>query len=166
VSGGKLTTFRLIALDALTAAFTYLPKAKSFTDERVFNTPDTAPSDLIADDPAWAQRLLGRYGSQAKAMLESAPPAERQRITGTDFCLAECRWAARHEAVAHLDDLLLRRTRLGMVMVHGGSELLPSLEAICTSELGWNDAQWRFEVKRYLSIWQRFYSLPEDNDRP
>jgi glycerol-3-phosphate dehydrogenase len=166
VSGGKLTTFRLIALDALTAAFKYLPEAKSFTDDRVFNTPDTVPSDLIADDPAWAQRLLGRYGSQAKAMLESAPPAERQRITGTDFCLAECRWAARHEAVAHLDDLLLRRTRLGMVMVHGGSELLPSLEAICTSELGWNDAQWRFEVKRYLSIWQRFYSLPEDNDRP
>lgn len=166
VSGGKLTTFRLIALDALKAALPQLPEAKPFTDERVFTTPDLTPEDLIADDPIWAQRLLGRYGTQAKAMLESAPEAERQRIDGTDFCLAECRWAARHEAVNHLDDLLLRRTRLGMVMVHGAAELLPALEAICSAELGWNQDHWRLEVKRYLSIWERFYSLPQDNNRP
>ena len=165
VSGGKLTTFRLIALDALNAALPQLPKAKPFSDDRVFITPGLTPEDLVADDPIWAQRLLGRYGTQAKVMLDSAPEAERQRIAGTDFCLAECRWAARHEAVAHLDDLLLRRTRLGMVMVHGAMELLPALEAICTSELGWNQDHWHLEVKRYLSIWKRFYSLPEDNDR-
>lgn len=165
VSGGKLTTFRLIALDALSAALAHLPKAKPFTDERVFNTPGTTPEELVADDPVWAQRLLGRYGTEAKTMLDSAPSAEHQRIVGTDFCLAECRWAARHEAVIHLDDLLLRRTRLGMVMVHGGVELLPALEAICSAELGWNHDHWRLEVKRYLSIWTAFYSLPETDDR-
>ena len=165
VSGGKLTTFRLIALDAISAASVHLPKAKPFTDERVFNTPATTPEELVADDPAWAQRLLGRYGTEAQAMLDSAPPAERQPIAGSDFCLAECRWAARHEAVIHLDDLLLRRTRLGMVMVHGATELLPALEAICRAELGWDQDHWRLEVKRYLSIWTAFYSLPETDDR-
>lgn len=166
VSGGKLTTFRLIALDALNAALPQLPAAQPFTDERVFTTPDLTPSELVAEDPQWAQRLLGRYGIQAKAMLHSAPVEERQRIAGTDFCLAECRWAARHEGVVHLDDLLLRRTRLGMVMAQGAMELLPALEAICTAELGWDQDHWRLEVKRYMSIWKRFYSLPEDNDRP
>ena len=166
VSGGKLTTFRLIALDALNAALPQLPEAKPFADERVFTTPDLTAEELLAEDPVWAQRLLGRYGIQAKAMLDSASVEERQRIAGTNFCLAECRWAARHEAVAHLDDLLLRRTRLGMVMVHGGSELFPALEAICSAELGWGHDHWHHEVKRYLSIWQRFYSLPEDSDRP
>lgn len=163
VSGGKLTTFRLIALDALKAALPQLPNAKPFSDERVFTAPDLTAVELIADDPAWAQRLLGRYGIQAKAMLDSAPASEHQRIPGTDFCLAECRWAARNEAVMHLDDLLLRRTRLGMVMVHGGSELFPALEAICAAELGWSGDHWRLEAKRYLDIWQRFYSLPESN---
>jgi len=163
VSGGKLTTFRLIALDALNAALPQLPNAKPFSDERVFIAPDLTAKELIAEDPAWAQRLLGRYGIQAKAMLDSAPASEHQRIPGTDFCLAECRWAARNEAVLHLDDLLLRRTRLGMVMVHGGSELFPALEAICAAELGWSGDHWRHEAKRYLDIWQRFYSLPESN---
>ena len=161
VSGGKLTTFRLIALDALAAATARLPEAQRFTDERVFNSPQIAAEELIPEDPVWAQRLLGRYGSEARSLLDSAPPAEQQRIAGTDFCLAECRWAARHEAVVHLDDLMLRRTRLGMVMVHGGMELLPFLETTCKSELGWDNDHWHFEVKRYLSIWQRFYSLPD-----
>ena len=129
----------------------------------MFIAPDLTAKELIAEDPAWAQRLLGRYGIQAKAMLDSAPASEHQRIPGTDFCLAECRWAARNEAVLHLDDLLLRRTRLGMVMVHGGSELFPALEAICAAELGWSGDHWRHEAKRYLDIWQRFYSLPESN---
>ncbi|MDG1496198.1 MAG: glycerol-3-phosphate dehydrogenase/oxidase [Porticoccaceae bacterium] len=161
VSGGKLTTFRLIALDALAAATARLPEAQRFTDERVFNSPQIAAEELIPEDPVWAQRLLGRYGSEARSLLDSAPPAEQRRIAGTDFCLAECRWAARHEAVVHLDDLMLRRTRLGMVMVNGGMELLPFLETICKSELSWDNDHWHFEVKRYLSIWQRFYSLPD-----
>jgi len=165
VSGGKLTTFRLIALDALAAARDHLPDPQPFADERVFNAPDTLAKDLVADDPVWAQRLLGRYGLQAKPMFDSAPAAERERIQGTDFCLAECRWAARHEAVAHLDDLLLRRTRLGMLLTDGGSELFPALESICRAELGWDSAHWQLEVSRYLSIWQRFYSLPREDHR-
>ena len=165
VSGGKLTTFRLIALDALAAARDHLPDPQPFADERVFNAPDTLAKDLVADDPVWAQRLLGRYGLQAKPMFDSAPAAERERIQGTDFCLAECRWAARHEAVAHLDDLLLRRTRLGMLLTDGGSELFPALESICRAELGWDSAHWQQEVSRYLSIWQRFYSLPREDHR-
>ncbi len=161
VSGGKLTTFRLIALDALTAAQACLPKAKPFSDDQVFSQPAISAEALVPSDPVWGQRLLGRYGSMAKTLLDDAAPTEHQRIGVTDFCLAECRWALRHESVQHLDDLLLRRTRLGMVLVDAAAELFPALEKMCMTELNWNRQQWQDELARYRDIWQRYYSLPK-----
>ena len=161
VSGGKLTTFRLIALDALIAAQERLPEPQPFTDDRVFSPPTMTAEALVPSNPVWGQRLLGRYGSSAKTLLDEASPAEHQRIGVTDFCLAECRWALRHESVEHLDDLLLRRTRLGMVLVNAGEELFTDLEKMCMAELGWNKQQWQDELARYQDIWQRFYSLPK-----
>ena len=161
VSGGKLTTFRLIALDALKAAEAHLPEPEPFTDDRVFSQPNISAEALVPSNPVWGQRLLGRYGPMAKQLLDDAAPAEHQRIGVTDFCLAECRWALRHESVQHLDDLLLRRTRLGMVLVNAGEELFPTLEKMCMNELNWNRQQWQDELARYQGIWQQFYSLPK-----
>jgi glycerol-3-phosphate dehydrogenase len=161
VSGGKLTTFRLIALDALEAAQSKLPPAKIFADDRVFTAPDTSAESLSPANPQWGQRMLGRYGSAAKTLLADASETQRQPIGDTEFCLAECRWAARHESVQHLDDLLLRRTRLGMCLANGGEEIFPALEDICRAELGWNTQQWQDELKRYQDIWQRFYYSPQ-----
>ena len=62
VSGGKLTTFRLIALDVLAAAKEGLPKAKDFVDDRMFQTPKITPQSLTQAN--WGQRLLGRYGKR------------------------------------------------------------------------------------------------------
>lgn len=161
VSGGKLTTFRLIALDAIKAAAATLPKAMSEpTDDSVFTASKVTPQEIDTADQEWARRLLGRYGDDAKAMLADATAEERQRISESLFCLAECRWAARNETVVHLDDLMLRRTRLGSVLPKGGAELFPQLEKICAQELSWDAARWQTEQARYEQIWQRCYSLP------
>jgi len=163
-SGGKLTTFRLIALDVLNAAAVHLPAAGSVkrndVDERVFSMPTLSAAELLPDRSGWAQRLLGRYGAAAKPMLDAAEPGEDQRISGTQFSLAECRWALRHEAVQHLDDLLLRRTRLGLLLRQGGEQLFDALQRIFSDELDWNEQQWQAEVSRYRRIWQSHYSLP------
>ena len=71
-------------------------------------------------------------------------------------------WAVRFEQVQHLDDLLLRRTRLGNVLPAGARELLPDIKALCAPYLSWNEAKWQAEVARYLSLWQQSYSLPDD----
>ena len=163
VSGGKLTTFRLIALDALNAAKRHLPPAKTFVDDRVFAAPSISAETLVPTNTVWAQRLLGRYGDDAITLLASAKADELGCIGDTEFCLAECRWSARHEMVLHLDDLLLRRTRLGMCLVDGGAEVFDAVKAICCDELGWSKQRWRSELERYQSIWQRFYSLPCSN---
>lgn len=161
VSGGKLTTFRLIALDAIEAATQTLGGLQvQESDDSVFASPGITPSDLNTPNTQWAQRLIGRYGSHAKALLNDASEADRQTIQRTEFCLAECRWAARNESVVHLDDLLLRRTRLGSILAQGGESLFPDIEQICTEELQWDSDRWQTELARYRSIWEKHYYLP------
>ena len=61
-----------------------------------------------------------------------------------------------------LQDLLLRRTRLGLLLRGGGIEHLARIRAICQDELGWSDARWVQEQAAYLALWQQHYSLPQD----
>lgn len=161
VSGGKLTTFRLIALDAIAAAGDSLGDIHiKEDDDTVFTPPGITPDELNTADSQWAQRLIGRYGHHAKALLNEVVDSERLPIELTSFCLAECRWAARNESVVHLDDLLLRRTRLGSVLERGGESLFPQLEAICAQELHWDAERWQSELARYRHIWKTHYYLP------
>jgi glycerol-3-phosphate dehydrogenase len=163
VSGGKLTTFRLIALDALNAAAPALGALSvKEPSDAIFRTPAVGASQIDVADKPWLLRMIGRYGDNAKVLLEEASDAERQLIADTQFCLAECRFAARHEAVVHLDDLLLRRTRLGSLLERGGEAIFPALESICREELNWDTTRWQAEVTRYQEIWRKHYYLPSD----
>jgi glycerol-3-phosphate dehydrogenase len=156
VSGGKLTTFRLIAIDALNAARPWLQEVEPReSGDHVFTTPDTQ-----APRGSWISRIIGRYGSNADHLLAQTDEGEQDLIKETQFCLAECRWAARHESVVHLDDLLLRRTRLGLLLENGAEELFPDLKKICGQELGWDNTKWQNEVSRYRDIFLQYYSLP------
>ncbi len=163
VTGGKLTTFRLIALDTLRAACHRLPAMPE--PRHNLSVLDAVDERSIAAgfslDRAARRRLLGRYGVDAGALVQAARPGELQPIPGVEALWAELRWAARAEAVVHLDDLLLRRVRLGLLLPHGGQALLPRIRAICQPELGWDDATWQAEESAYLALWQRHYSLPE-----
>lgn len=161
VSGGKLTTFRLIALDVIAAAENYLPRPQPYTDDCIFTPTTTPPELLFPTDTGRSSRLLGRFGSCATRLLADTDPSEHALIEGTGFSLAECRWAARHEAVHHLDDLLLRRTRLGLLLPKGGEQLFAALRGICLDELGWTTSDWDRELVRYRELWQRYYSLPD-----
>jgi glycerol-3-phosphate dehydrogenase len=160
VSGGKLTTFRLIALDVLRMAEGLLPAARAFSDDAVFKVPSFAASAVCPDDAARGQRLLGRYGDLAQMVVGKPSPNEQSLIQDTLFTLSECRWAVRHEAVVHLDDLLLRRTRLGLVLSNGGEAIFEPLQLIFTQELNWGESQWQNELDRYKAIIRNCYSIP------
>ena len=73
---------------------------------------------------------------------------------------AELRWSARNEAVMHLDDLLLRRTRIGLLVEKGGLIFEERIKQICCEELNWSDAKWQQELERYQGIWNKYYSIP------
>ena len=168
VSGGKLTTFRLIALDVLkicqqVLAFNEVDTKNlgSFNTEVFSNQPPTNPKFSTLTPPL-QQRLQGFYGLQLDTLLELAHEEDLAYVTDSNTIWAEIRFAARHEQVIHLDDLLLRRTRLGLILPHGAMTPLIStrLKQICQQELGWDEQKWQQEVARYQDLWQRYYHLP------
>jgi glycerol-3-phosphate dehydrogenase len=155
VTGGKLTTFRLIARDALHV----LSRRPGFSAALAPKKARTlAPPPLLVLAGPLGRRLAGRYGSDAPALISSASADELELIAGTQTCWAELRWAARMEAVAHLDDLMLRRVRLGLQLPEGGAELLPRVRALCQAALGWDDARWQREEAGYRALWRAHYS--------
>jgi glycerol-3-phosphate dehydrogenase len=124
VTGGKLTTFRITARQALREASKQLGKLKPGPAQAVFaNTSDSTrdPQDAIGNTP---------------------------------YSWTAIRASARNEQVLHLQDLMLRRTRLGLVTPQGGAALLPRIGAICREELAWDDARWAQEERDYRALWQ------------
>ncbi len=167
VTGGKLTTFRLIALDVLKSIRSRLPEMpEPKHDMPVLNQVDQLLPGCDDLRDACRMRLLGRYGADALTLVNSAQPGEMEAIPGTDYLWAELRWAARAEGVCHLDDLLLRRTRLGLILPQGADSILPMVKQICVAELSWSEDQWQHEQSEYLSLWKCCYSLPDHDSIP
>jgi len=165
IAGGKLTTFRAIALDALRLVKHQLPGWDDPLDACPVFAPIPLPvvPDDVDVDAGMLRRLHGRYGACAAALIDAARPGELERIPGTETAWAELRWAARSEAVRHLDDLLLRRTRLGLLLRDGGAAHLPRIRAICQPELGWDDVHWAREEAAYRTHWTLHHGLPHDD---
>ncbi|WP_019672741.1 glycerol-3-phosphate dehydrogenase/oxidase [Psychrobacter lutiphocae] len=188
VSGGKLTTFRLIALDVMARCQPILAKnphslskadtstdantdtnTDTHTDTNPKNNTDAVFSNPLPTNEKFAtlplklqHRLQGFYGRQLDTLLELAQPDELTYISDSNTLWAEIRFATRYEQVIHLDDLLLRRTRLGLLIPNGGLTPLITkhLKQICQQELGWDEQKWQQEVARYQQLWQRYYYLP------
>jgi len=163
VTGGKLTTFRLIALDALRKTRTSLGALPDLGKEHPFFTPlkETNPPIKIKLNNKTFERLQGRYGNRVMELIDAAKEGELDEIPGTQTLWAELRWAAKHEMVVHLEDLMLRRTRIALLLCKGGEEYLPRIRTICQMELGWDDETWLREETRYLDTWRRFYGVPD-----
>jgi glycerol-3-phosphate dehydrogenase len=162
VSGGKLTTFRLMARDALKAARRRLGELRFEQDTPLLDAiPAQAEAELAETDLPPAQRLrwLGRYGVQSANIIRAGHPADQERIPGTPYLWAELRHAACAEGVVHLDDLLLRRIRVGILCPHGGLDLIDRIRGIAQPELGWDDNRWQEEVSAYDRLWRQSYCL-------
>ena len=158
VSGGKLTTFRLMAQKSLRAVRSNLPGHPRLGSEQRVLDP-LPPETTICDVPPELRlRLMGRFGAQTCNLVNAAQPGELQAIAPSPSLWAELRWAARSEGVIHLDDLLARRVRLNINLPNGGMEEMEKIRKIVQPELGWSDEYWEQEEKAYWEIWAAFYS--------
>jgi glycerol-3-phosphate dehydrogenase len=166
VTGGKLTTFRLVALEVLEKARKTIDIPDFDADMRVLNQVDRELLDQVTLAEDIGRRLSGRYGADVQPLLDGAQEGELEPILDTTVLWAELRWAAHAEGVVHLDDLLLRRLRLGLIV--GNPDRLPcdQIRSICQEELGWDDARWETEVTNYRTLWRNCYSLPPDSTIP
>ena len=62
--------------------------------------------------------------------------------------------------VVHLEDLLMRRIRLGLTLPQGGWPLIDRMRAVVQPELGWGDDRWTFEQDAYARLWIGGYRPP------
>lgn len=159
VTGGKLTTFRPLAVEALTALAPRLPALAAVTGRQPLFATQAHPLPALPD-PGAARRITGRFGAESSAVVAAAAPGELERIPGTRTLWAEVRWAARAEGICTLEDLMLRRLRLGLLLPGGGESILPRIGTICREELGWNGARWQGERTAYLAHWRRAHGAP------
>jgi glycerol-3-phosphate dehydrogenase len=160
VSGGKLTTFRRMAFETLGHLRSRFPgPIKPRHSEPLFGDITAYPSLPGAIPELQRLRLRGRFGSRARQAYKSSPD-DLARIDPLSTLWAEVNWAARQELVIHLEDLMLRRTRLGLLLPQGGRRLLPSIRTRAQAALGWDDQRWTIEESSYLDTWALYYSPP------
>jgi len=64
---------------------------------------------------------------------------------------------AGREAAVHLDDLLLRRLRVGLLIPEGGRDLMGQLGEVIRPAMGWTETRWDQEAQAYLKLIQSAY---------
>jgi glycerol-3-phosphate dehydrogenase len=156
ITGGKYTTFRIMSRETIDKVLERLGKSRTAGSKRIFNPLLDLSSFSL--DPLTLAYLKGRHGNETAALLTAAKQGELERIEQVPNLWAELRWAAREEGVVHLEDLLLRRVRLGLLLPQGGRDLLGRIRDIVQPELGWSDDRWQQEEAAYLKTWQSYYS--------
>ncbi len=160
VAGGKLTIFRVMAADVLNFCRPWLPNKPRFNHCSPCFIPPKRLVQENLDNPEWI-RMAGRLGTDVDAFFETAEVEHLQPIKPMPALWAELVWAARNEAVFHLDDLLLRRVRMGLLLPSGGLNQLDRVRRLVQEPLAWSDQRWEQEASRYKKLWRKNYYLPD-----
>jgi len=148
----------VMAADVLNFVRERLPKQPKFSHRSPCFIHPKPLNRQILSDPSWIM-MAGRLGSDVNTFFKESDPKQLRPITPIPEFWAELTWASRNEAVVHLDDLLLRRVRMGILLPQGGLEHLERIRQLVQEPLGWSDQTWESEVARYESIWRENYYL-------
>jgi glycerol-3-phosphate dehydrogenase len=159
VAGGKLTIFRVMAADVLNFCRDRLPNKPKFHHRAPCFIHPKPNADQNISNSDWSM-MAGRLGMDVNSFFKFANPEDLQSINPLPEFWAELAWAAKNEAVVHLDDLLLRRVRLGLLLPNAGFEHVGRIRQLVQEPLGWSDDKWEQEIQRYKDIWRKNYYLP------
>ncbi len=152
VTGGKLTTYRQMADDAVDAVLRFLPKgsAARTSTYRLKLLGATAPARPTAS--MTDQHLVRRYGSLAdevRALVAFDSTLGEPLVPGLAYLRAEAVYAARHEMATTLDDVLVRRTRAHLAERAATLAAAPDVALILQDELGWDDTETDRQLEDY-----------------
>jgi len=163
IAGGKLTTYRVMARDAVDLAVRGWPAVAPSHTERVpligadgFLTRTNqrvALSRRSGLEVGRIDHLLGRYGGLIDDLLAlvASRPELGGPLPGTeDYLCAEVVYAVTHEGARHLDDVLARRTRISIETFDRGTLAVTAAADLMAAELGWDQVRRDDEVDHYL----------------
>jgi glycerol-3-phosphate dehydrogenase len=177
VAGGKYTTYRVMAKDAVDAAVHGLNRSvPDSCTERVpllgaeGFTATWNSREIIAAETglhvARIEHLLRRYGTLLGELtaLVAAQPELAEPIPGApEYLKVEAYYAASHEGALHLDDILTRRTRISIETWDRGEAAAPAVAELIAPVLGWDKADIDRETQHYLA---RVAAERESQDQP
>jgi len=163
VAGGKYTTYRVMARDAVDASVHGLGRSvpKSCTEDVPLLGAEGYPAlfnqrRMLAASSglhvARIEHLLGRYGNLVHEVLGliAEDKSLGQPLTGADdYLRAEVVYAASHEGARHLEDVLTRRTRISIETFDRGVASAQEAADLMAGVLGWTPEQIAREVENY-----------------
>src|SRR5664280_309426 len=180
IAGGKYTTYRVMAKDAVDAAVHGLDRSvpRSCT-ERVpligadgyfgaYNARQLT-ADRAGLHVSVIEHLLGRYGSLTSQLLDliAEEPELGAPLAGApEYLKAEAYYAATHEGALHLEDVLTRRTRISIEVLDRGEAAAAEIAQLIAPVLGWTPEHADREVEHYrLRVKAERESQAQPDDR-
>ena len=164
IAGGKLTTYRVMAADAVDFALGDRAQERPSVTETIALVGAEGYRAIEAGRDRYAQRygwdedrithLLERYGAQIEdlgALIDADPDLGKPLKHAPQFLRADVVFALRYEGVLHLEDVLVRRVRLDLEQRDRGLAAAPEILEIMRSELGWSPEQAQKEFDLYAA---------------
>jgi glycerol-3-phosphate dehydrogenase len=152
ITGGKLTTYREMAADAVDAAVARLGRREKCRTQRLrlfgagtFSEPSRG---------TLAAHLVSRFGSHATdvtALITDDVSLGEPLVPGLAYVRAEAVYAARHEMALTLDDVLTRRTRARLFQRDATMSVAADVAALIAPELGWDADETDRQVAAFLA---------------
>ncbi|MCH6162123.1 glycerol-3-phosphate dehydrogenase/oxidase [Streptomyces marispadix] len=163
VAGGKYTTYRVMAKDAVDEAVHGLDRrvADCVTEEvplvgaEGYHALWNARARIAASTGlhvARVEHLLNRYGTLTEELLEliaDDPKLGEPLPAADDYLKAEIVYACTHEGARHIDDVLTRRTRISIETFDRGTRSAREVAELMATVLGWDADQVDREVEHY-----------------
>ncbi|MDQ2850354.1 glycerol-3-phosphate dehydrogenase/oxidase [Dermatophilaceae bacterium Sec6.4] len=163
IAGGKYTTYRVMAVDAIDACAEDLGELKPSVTQYVpligaegYKAMLNLKHELAAETGLsdWRiEHLLGRYGSKLHELLalgDDDPSMLEPVKNAEQYLRAEFKYAVTHEGAKHITDVLARRTRISINTKHRGTDCVQECAQIMGAELGWDEATTEHEVAAYV----------------
>lgn len=164
IAGGKLTTYRVMARDAVDAAAESLDSGvgESITDRvpllgasgfEARTNQRVALARSSGLNVTRIDHLLGRFGGlidEVLGLIAERPELGEPLVGSEDYLAAEVVYAVTHEGARHLDDVLARRTRMSVESFDRGTASARPAAELMAAELGWDDNRLDDEVDHYL----------------
>jgi glycerol-3-phosphate dehydrogenase len=171
VLGGKWTTYRAMAEDAINSVLQFLamPAVPCITmNHRLVGFEGWHPNfwtDLVREygvSKETAQRLSHKFGSAAKEVLNLTtenPKLKKPIVAGSSSVMAEVAYGVQEEMATSIEDILARRTGLQLFSWEQARLAAPAVGAIMARELGWSSSRQEAAVEEYVSKIGRLMKL-------
>jgi glycerol-3-phosphate dehydrogenase len=165
IAGGKYTTYRVMAADAIDAAAQFVPArvAPSITEKVTLLGADgyfalVNQAEHVAAlkglHPYRVRHLLDRYGSlvgDVLALADDDPDLLSPIKEAPGYLRVEARYAVTAEGALHLEDILARRMRISIEYSHRGVDCAREVADVVAPVLGWTAADVEREVANYTA---------------